>query len=160
MRGRTVVKRYGVIFTCLCIRAVHIEVAHSLDTDACINAVRRFVARRGLTKLICSDNGSNLVAIIRTSRERVVIWIKTEYKIHCHRSVYNGISIKQKKTIEVNDMVLIVDKTPKNYWCLGRVVYTNNDKFRLVRNVYLKTQCDVLMKPVHKVCLLIEANIL
>lgn len=48
-RGRTVLKRYGVIFifTCLSSCAIHLEVAHSLDTDSCINAVRRFICRRG-----------------------------------------------------------------------------------------------------------------
>ena len=44
-RGRSIVKRYGVIFTCLIIRAVHVEVAHSLDTSSFINALRRFIAR-------------------------------------------------------------------------------------------------------------------
>jgi len=38
---------YGVIFTCLTLRAVHVEIASSLDTDSCIHAVRRFVSRRG-----------------------------------------------------------------------------------------------------------------
>lgn len=46
-RGRTLVKRYGVIFTCLTLRAVHIEVASSLDTDSCIHTLRRFISRRG-----------------------------------------------------------------------------------------------------------------
>ena len=59
-RGRSLVKRYGVIFTCLAIRAVHIEVLHSLDTDSFLLALRRFIARRGQVKEIRSDNGTNL----------------------------------------------------------------------------------------------------
>ena len=46
-RGRSHVKRYRVFFTRLSIRAIHLEVAHSLDTDSFINAMRRFIARRG-----------------------------------------------------------------------------------------------------------------
>ena len=41
-------------------RAVHLEVAFSLDTDSCIHALRRFVCRRGQVKHIRSDNGTNL----------------------------------------------------------------------------------------------------
>lgn len=70
-RGRALVKRYGVLFTCLKVRAVHIEVAESLDTDSCINAIRRFIARRGQVKRMRSDNGTNLVAAERELRESV-----------------------------------------------------------------------------------------
>ena len=58
-RGRTKVKRYGVIFTCLALRAVHIELASSLDTESFINALRRFIARRGQPEEMRSDNGGN-----------------------------------------------------------------------------------------------------
>jgi len=64
-QGRSHVKRYGVLFTCLTIRAVHVEIAHSLDTDSCINALRRFTCRRGQAKIMRSDNGTNLVAAER-----------------------------------------------------------------------------------------------
>lgn len=47
-RARSQVKRYGVLFTCLVSRAIHIEVAQSMDTDAFVNFMRRFIARRGV----------------------------------------------------------------------------------------------------------------
>ena len=58
--GRKREKRYGVLFTCLSVRAVHLEIAHSLTTDSCIMAIRRMAARRGYPKRIFSDNGTNM----------------------------------------------------------------------------------------------------
>ncbi|XP_057687730.1 uncharacterized protein LOC130913275 [Corythoichthys intestinalis] len=68
-RGRNILKRYGVIFTCLTSRAMHLEVAYSLDTDSCINAVRRFICRRGPVSSIRSDNGTNFVGANRELKE-------------------------------------------------------------------------------------------
>ena len=42
-------------------RAVHLEMSYSLDTDAFINAIRRFISHRGNPYTIYSDNGTNLV---------------------------------------------------------------------------------------------------
>jgi hypothetical protein len=73
-RGRTVHKRYGVIFTCFNTRAIHLEVAYSLDTDSCINSIRRFIARRGPIESIRSDNGTNLVGAQRELQEEIQRW--------------------------------------------------------------------------------------
>ena len=59
--GRSYHKRYGCIFTCLASRAVHLELAGSLETDSFICALRRFISRRGKPLKIRSDNGTNLV---------------------------------------------------------------------------------------------------
>ena len=60
-RGRSEVKRYGCIFTCMTIKAVHIEVTHSLDTDLFVQALCRFIGQRGKPEQIRSDNGGNFV---------------------------------------------------------------------------------------------------
>ncbi|XP_070570536.1 uncharacterized protein [Ptychodera flava] len=73
-RGRVTEKRYGAIFTCMATRAVHLEVACSLDTDSCINAIRRFIARRGQVRSIRSDNGTNFVAADKELKESIRRW--------------------------------------------------------------------------------------
>ncbi len=58
--GRKVVKQYGVLFTCLSLRAVHIEMTSSLETDTFIQALTRFIGRRGKVREMRCDNGTNL----------------------------------------------------------------------------------------------------
>ena len=50
-------------------RAIHIETATSLDADSFINALRRFLSRRGPVSQIRSDNGTNFVGAQRELRE-------------------------------------------------------------------------------------------
>ncbi|KAK3730096.1 hypothetical protein QZH41_003649 [Actinostola sp. cb2023] len=69
--GRKEVKRYGALFTCLASRAVHIEIANSLETDSFIQALRRFIARRGPVRTIRSDNGTNFVGAQAELRQAI-----------------------------------------------------------------------------------------
>ena len=55
------VKRYGVIFTCLTTRAVHLDLATSLSTLDFKEVFRRFQAIYGTPEIIVSDNGRNFV---------------------------------------------------------------------------------------------------
>ena len=50
-------------------RAVHIEIAPGLDTNAFLNALRRFIGRRSNPAHIYSDNGTNFVGAERAVRE-------------------------------------------------------------------------------------------
>lgn len=58
--GRRHERRYGVLFTCLTLRAIHIETVSTLTTDSFIMALRRMAARRGWPHHLYSDNGTNL----------------------------------------------------------------------------------------------------
>ena len=58
---RSNLKRYCALFTCFASRAVHIEVTCTMETDSFIQALRRFMARRGKVRSIRSDNGTNFV---------------------------------------------------------------------------------------------------
>ena len=71
-------KRYGCLFTCLVTRAVHLEVARSLETDSFINALRKFVARREPPSDIYSDNGSNFVRADRELRQSLQEWNQSQ----------------------------------------------------------------------------------
>ncbi|XP_043211405.1 uncharacterized protein LOC122375894 [Amphibalanus amphitrite] len=58
---RSEVKRWGILFSCLASRSIHLESVNSLSADSFLNAVRRFACRRGpIRKLFC-DNGTNFV---------------------------------------------------------------------------------------------------
>ena len=60
-QGRKVQKRYGLLFTCFCCRAIHIEMLDDMSTDAFINGLRCFIALRGAVREIKCDQGTNFV---------------------------------------------------------------------------------------------------
>ncbi|XP_024117236.1 uncharacterized protein LOC112138823 [Oryzias melastigma] len=62
-------KRYGLIFTCLYSRAVHLEMLEDLSTDAFINALRCFISLRGAVRQLHCDQGSNFVGARNEFRE-------------------------------------------------------------------------------------------
>lgn len=59
--GRKELKKYGLILTCMCSRAIHIEMLDDLTTDAFINALRAFIAIRGNVRQLRCDQGTNFV---------------------------------------------------------------------------------------------------
>ncbi|XP_055527800.1 uncharacterized protein LOC129720362 [Wyeomyia smithii] len=68
--GRRNEKRWVALFTCLTIRAVHLEIAHNLTTDSCVKCIRRFICRRGSPSEFYSDNGTNFRGAAKLLREQ------------------------------------------------------------------------------------------
>ena len=73
-------KHYGVVFTCLSTRAVHLELATDYSTMEFLQTLRRFFAIRGQPTLMISDNGTQLVGAERELREMIQGWNKQELK--------------------------------------------------------------------------------
>lgn len=69
--GRSLVERWVAVFTCLTIRAEHLEVVHSLSTESCIMALRRFVYRRGPPREFYTDNGTCFQGASRELKEEM-----------------------------------------------------------------------------------------
>lgn len=60
-------KRYGALFTCLL--AGQSTVVNSLEMNSFLNALRRFITRRGPVHEIRNDNGTNFVGATRELHE-------------------------------------------------------------------------------------------
>ena len=115
--GRKELKRYGVLFTCMACRAVHIETANSMDTSSFLSAYRRFVGRRGPVRQLRCDQGTNFVGA------------KSEYE-KCLENLNND-KIRQELLKDQCDWVVYVMNAP-NASHMGGVW---ERQVRTVRNV-------------------------
>lgn len=52
-------KVWVALYTCLTIRAIHLELADSYSAESFLRTFRRFVARRGVPDIMMSDHGTN-----------------------------------------------------------------------------------------------------
>ncbi|XP_063371441.1 uncharacterized protein LOC134659686 isoform X1 [Cydia amplana] len=69
--GRRREKRWGVLYTCLTTRAVHLELAASLSASSMILSLRRMIARRGTPTVLYSDNATNFCGAERELAEAI-----------------------------------------------------------------------------------------
>lgn len=59
--GRRREKRWVALFTCLTVRAIHLEISESLSSDSFILCLRNLINIRGTPVQLRSDNGTNFV---------------------------------------------------------------------------------------------------
>lgn len=81
LRKTTVLKGYFCVFTCLAVRAIHIEVVSELTSEAFLGGLHRFVSRRGPPSMIICDNGRNFCGAARQLDEVSEFLKKNEDKI-------------------------------------------------------------------------------
>ena len=81
-RNKTVM-HYGVIFTCLNTRAIHLEIATDCTTMQFMQTLRRFFSIRGYPTLMISDNGMQMVGAQRELRKMIEGWDITALQDYC-----------------------------------------------------------------------------
>ncbi|XP_050311193.1 uncharacterized protein LOC126746840 [Anthonomus grandis grandis] len=69
LRNSKILKAYLCVFICFVTRAVHLEVVSDLSTSAFLNALKRFISRRGKCQTIFSDCGTNFVGANHEMRD-------------------------------------------------------------------------------------------
>ena len=74
MKENGVSKTYFVLFVCAAVRAVHLELVRTLSTEDFLEAFDRFVARRGLPKVVFSDNATNFQGAAPRLANHGIIW--------------------------------------------------------------------------------------
>jgi len=60
--SRSDCKAWGLLFTCLCTRCIHVEIVTSLDLNSFLLAFSRFTNLRGAVDVMYSDNGATFRA--------------------------------------------------------------------------------------------------
>ncbi|XP_073728111.1 uncharacterized protein [Misgurnus anguillicaudatus] len=109
--GRKQHKRYGLLLTCFCSRAIHIEMLEDMSTDAFINALRCFIAIRGTVRQIRCDQGTNFIgaknelnsALQELDPERLSVFLadkQCDFILNApHSSHAGGVWERQIKTV-------------------------------------------------------------
>ena len=66
----------------------------------------------------------------------------------------------RRRDLQVNDVVLTLDeRLPRGSWPMGRVLEVVRSQDGLVRQVKVKTESGTYVRPVQKLCLLLETEL-
>ena len=89
---RAVVKRWGAIFTCLNSRAVHLELATSLESDCFINVSRRFINRKGAPNVFTSTAEPISLGPKERSEKPLTTATRNRSRMSCYKRDASGYS--------------------------------------------------------------------
>lgn len=173
---RKELKLYGLLFTCMASRAVHLEVLDELSSDAFINAFRCLIALRGPVSTLFCDRGTNFVGaqseLAQGYREMVEplqmalqphqcefkfntpgsshmggVW---ERQVRTVRNVLRGILIEKRPTLDCTSLRTLFHEIAAIINSRPLTVDTLNDPLSLrpiTPNHLLTQKSDVILSP-------------
>ncbi|XP_076035375.1 uncharacterized protein LOC143021652 [Oratosquilla oratoria] len=179
-RARSQIKRYGLLFTCLSIRAIHLEVLHDLTAESMINAL----ISRPLTVIssdvydLCPITPNSLLnldtsvvalesqEILCKSRKkwRQVQYLAKEFWRRWQKEYLPCLQERQKwlkvnRDLKEGDVVLMVENnTPRSHWLLAKVMRVIESKDGLIIQVEIARGKILYKRPISKLILLLEGH--
>jgi hypothetical protein len=140
--GRRTEQNYGIVFTCLTCRAIHVELVPNLSADTFILALSNFANGKGrAVKKIYSDNGTNFTGAARELREALQALLRDskvnatasvrgiDFQFNCPEMPHAG-GIWER---EVQSIKRVLDKLMKNSRCLP--AFTLQSFFKSAENI-------------------------
>ena len=86
LRAKTKSKAYLALYACSLTRAVHLDLLKSLGKAEFVGSLKRFIARRGRSEIIYSDNRSTFKAVDK--------WLKRVQQDERFHDLLAGLTIK------------------------------------------------------------------
>nr|CAI5833897.1 unnamed protein product [Callosobruchus analis] len=115
IRGAKTFKAYICVFVCGATKAIHLELASDLTTEAFLAAFRRFVSRRGRCTDVYSDQGTNFIGAYNQMKEFAkVASEKLSLKWHFNPPAsphFNGLSEAGVKSVKTHLRRVVGDQT-------------------------------------------------
>lgn len=142
--GRHSEKRWGVLFTCLSIRAIHLEIANSLTTDSCVQSIMRFSYLRGQPVELFSDNGTNL----RDASKELLCAIK-DIDSHTIANKFTSSStawnFNPPQSLHMGGSWEVMVRLVKR--CLDKVMPSRNPNEELLQTIFTEVELIVNSRP-------------
>ncbi|XP_073947156.1 uncharacterized protein [Choristoneura fumiferana] len=83
-------KRWVALFTCLAVRAIHLEIVNDLTAEECLLALRRFAATRNTPKRLYTDNASYFKLTSEVVKKPFCISKGIEWRFICQLAPWHG----------------------------------------------------------------------
>ena len=104
-------KYYVLLFTCLSVRAIHLEVTHSLNMKDFLLAFDRFSSRRGVPSLVRSDNAKTF----KCAAEHLTAKLRLTWKFSVERVPWTGGSWERMVRSVKTSLKFALKKDPVSY---------------------------------------------
>ncbi|VDM50717.1 unnamed protein product [Toxocara canis] len=121
-------KQWVAPLTCLCTRAVHLEIIDSLPADGFQHCLRRFMARRGVPKNILSGNGTNF-KLAAASMKFIPAASEIKWSFVTAFAPWKGVG---------KVVLLSTPSTPHGNWKLVRIIQTPHTSDGTVRTATVR----------------------